>query len=43
VHAPAAGIVTLAEPGLYLTGGTVLLDHGHGVSARISCTSAAST
>ncbi|MEO7252327.1 MAG: M23 family metallopeptidase [Arenimonas sp.] len=34
VHAPAAGIVTLAEPGLYLTGGTVLLDHGHGVSSN---------
>jgi murein DD-endopeptidase MepM/ murein hydrolase activator NlpD len=34
VHAPAAGIVTLAEPDLYLTGGTVLLDHGHGVSSN---------
>jgi murein DD-endopeptidase MepM/ murein hydrolase activator NlpD len=33
VHAPAGGIVTLAEPDLYLTGGTVLLDHGHGVSS----------
>jgi len=34
VHAPAGGIVTLAEPDLYLTGGTVLLDHGHGVSSN---------
>lgn len=34
VNAPAAGIVTFAEPDLYLTGGTVLLDHGHGVSSN---------
>ncbi|MEO8160571.1 MAG: M23 family metallopeptidase [Arenimonas sp.] len=34
VHAPAAGVVTLAEPDLYLTGGTVLLDHGHGLSSN---------
>lgn len=34
VKAPAAGIVTFAKPGLYLTGGTVLLDHGHGVSSN---------
>jgi murein DD-endopeptidase MepM/ murein hydrolase activator NlpD len=33
LRAPAAGIVTFAEPSLYLTGGTVLLDHGHGVSS----------
>lgn len=33
VHAPAAGIVTFADPALYLTGGTVLLDHGQGVSS----------
>lgn len=33
VLAPAAGIVTLAEASLYLTGGTVLLDHGAGVSS----------
>lgn len=30
---PAAGIVTFAEPDLYLTGGTVLIDHGHGISS----------
>ncbi|HJW47668.1 MAG TPA: M23 family metallopeptidase, partial [Lysobacter sp.] len=34
VMAPAAGIITFADPGLYLTGGTVLLDHGHGVSSN---------
>jgi biotin carboxyl carrier protein len=34
VLAPAAGIITFANPGLYLTGGTVLLDHGHGVSSN---------
>ena len=31
--APAAGVITFAEPDLYLTGGTVLLDHGHGLSS----------
>lgn len=34
VKAPAAGLVTFADPGLYLTGGTVLIDHGHGVSSN---------
>ncbi len=34
VKAPAGGIVTFASPDLYLTGGTVLLDHGHGVSSN---------
>lgn len=34
VKAPAAGIVTFAAPDLYLTGGTVLLDHGQGVSSN---------
>jgi murein DD-endopeptidase MepM/ murein hydrolase activator NlpD len=33
LRAPAAGIVTFADPSLYLTGGTVLLDHGRGVSS----------
>ncbi len=32
IHAPAAGVVTLAEPDLYLSGGTTVIDHGHGVS-----------
>ena len=34
VKAPAAGIVSFAEPGLYLEGGTLLIDHGHGVSSN---------
>jgi murein DD-endopeptidase MepM/ murein hydrolase activator NlpD len=34
VKAPAGGIVTFASPDLYLTGGTLLLDHGHGVSSN---------
>jgi murein DD-endopeptidase MepM/ murein hydrolase activator NlpD len=34
VLAPAAGVVTFANPDLYLTGGTVLLDHGRGVSSN---------
>jgi len=34
IHAPAGGIVTFANPDLYLTGGTVLVDHGHGVSSN---------
>lgn len=34
VLAPAAGTVTFANADLYLTGGTVLLDHGHGVSSN---------
>ena len=34
VKAPAAGIVTFAAPDLYLTGGTLLLDHGHGISSN---------
>lgn len=31
VVAPAAGVVTLAEDDLYYEGGTVFLDHGHGL------------
>ncbi|MDQ3289570.1 MAG: M23 family metallopeptidase [Pseudomonadota bacterium] len=34
VLAPAAGVVTFADPDLYLTGGTILLDHGHGISSN---------
>ncbi|MCE7032819.1 M23 family metallopeptidase [Lysobacter sp. GX 14042] len=33
VRAPASGIVSFADD-LYLTGGTVVLDHGHGVSSN---------
>ncbi len=32
VRAPAAGVVRLAEPDLFFTGGTVIIDHGHGVT-----------
>lgn len=34
VKAPAAGIVTFAHPDLYLTGGTLVLDHGFGISSN---------
>lgn len=33
LHAPAPGVVTFADAGLYLTGGTLTLDHGHGISS----------
>ncbi|RLQ21869.1 M23 family peptidase [Seongchinamella sediminis] len=33
VHAPSAGVVTLAEPDLFFSGGTVILDHGYGLSS----------
>jgi murein DD-endopeptidase MepM/ murein hydrolase activator NlpD len=33
VRAPADGVITLAEPDLYFSGGTVILDHGHGLSS----------
>jgi murein DD-endopeptidase MepM/ murein hydrolase activator NlpD len=34
VRAPAAGIVTFTQPDLYLTGGTIVLDHGFGLSSN---------
>lgn len=34
VQAPAGGRVSFADGDLYLTGGTVVLDHGHGVSSN---------
>ena len=36
VAAPAAGVVALAEDDLYFTGGTVMIDHGHGLSSVFS-------
>ncbi len=33
VSAPAAGIIRLAEDDLYFTGGTIILDHGYGVTS----------
>ncbi|MGQ0700361.1 MAG: M23 family metallopeptidase [Panacagrimonas sp.] len=32
IHATAGGIVRLARADLYYTGGTIILDHGHGLS-----------
>lgn len=36
VVAPAPGIVRMAERDLFFTGGTVMLDHGHGVTSVYS-------
>ncbi|MEX0605133.1 MAG: M23 family metallopeptidase [Marinobacter sp.] len=33
VIAPADGIVTMAEPDLFYSGGTLIIDHGYGVSS----------
>ena len=33
VYAPADGIITLAYPGMYFSGGTIILDHGQGLSS----------
>ncbi len=35
VLAPAAGIVTLAEPDLYFEGGLIFLDHGQGIISAL--------
>ena len=40
VAAPAAGIIAMAEAGLYYTGGTVMIDHGFGVTSVLSHLSA---
>lgn len=34
IKAPASGVVVLAEPAFYVTGGTILIDHGHGVGSN---------
>ena len=36
VTAPAPGIVALAESDLFFTGGTVMIDHGHGLTSVYS-------
>ncbi|MDX1555269.1 MAG: M23 family metallopeptidase, partial [Xanthomonadales bacterium] len=33
VYAPADGVVTLAYDDMYFSGGTLILDHGHGLSS----------
>jgi murein DD-endopeptidase MepM/ murein hydrolase activator NlpD len=33
VKAPAAGVVTLAHNNMFFSGGTLILDHGHGISS----------
>jgi murein DD-endopeptidase MepM/ murein hydrolase activator NlpD len=33
VRAPADGMVTLTHPNMFLSGGTLILDHGHGLSS----------
>ena len=33
VRAPADGVITLAAPDMYYTGGTLMIDHGHGVAS----------
>lgn len=35
VIAPADGIVRLSHPDMYYTGGTVIIDHGHGLSSTL--------
>ena len=36
IKSSASGIVTMAEPDLYYTGGTIIMDHGHGISTIYS-------
>ena len=33
IHAPAAGVISFAAKDLFLTGGTVLIDHGYGLDS----------
>ena len=33
MRAPAPGVVTLAHPGMYFSGATLIIDHGHGLSS----------
>ena len=35
VHAPASGVVSLAVPDMYYTGGTLMIDHGHGLTSTL--------
>jgi len=40
VLSPAAGLVALVEADLYYTGGTIIIDHGHGLTSVLSHLSA---
>jgi murein DD-endopeptidase MepM/ murein hydrolase activator NlpD len=33
VHAPADGVITMVHPDMYFSGGTIILDHGQGLSS----------
>ena len=35
VHAPAAGVVVLVHKDMFFSGGTLILDHGHGLSSTM--------
>lgn len=35
VYAPASGVVSLAVPDMYYTGGTLMIDHGHGLTSTL--------
>lgn len=35
VRAPASGVVSLAVPDMYFTGGTLMIDHGHGLESTL--------
>ncbi len=36
IKSSGSGVVTMAEDDLYYTGGTVIMDHGHGISTIYS-------
>ena len=36
IKASGSGIVTMSEGDLYYTGGTIIMDHGHGISTIYS-------